>query len=252
MRDRYYAERKFAEFYAVFAADFSRDLPIYLELAAKHEGPVLEVGCRTGRVASHLGAAGHRVCAVDTSRQMLEVARRKLDPWMDRVRISQFDLRQSAIYESFHAVFATHYTFNSLIEVQEQRLFLRHVTRSMRSGGVLVVDFFCPLSLVQPHEVGEWRVIERTSDGAALRVRDRREMLTPLLERRTQVFRIGDGEENKIVTHRRYLTPQLASGLLSEAGVQNVRWVQDYDLSSARPVEAADRPTGPFMLIGDR
>ena len=183
---------------------------------------------------------------------MLEVARRQLDPWMDRVRIAQFDLRQSAIYEGFHAVFATLYTFNSLIEVEEQRLFLRHATQSMRSGGVLVVDFFCPLSQVRPDEVGEWRVIERTSDGVALRVRDRREMLTPLLERRTQAFRIADGEETEIVTHRRYITPQLGAALLSEAGVENVRWVQDYDLSTARPVEAADRPTGPFMLIGDR
>ncbi|MEE9279611.1 MAG: class I SAM-dependent methyltransferase [Myxococcota bacterium] len=252
MRDRKTAERRFAEFYSSFAADFSQDLPVYRELAAKYAGPVLEVGCRTGRVARQLAAAGHEVCAVDTSRPMLEIARAKLARWGDRVRLAGFDLRQGALFDGFRVVIATHYAFNSLIEIEEQRLFLRHVSRSMSSPGVLAIDFFCPLSIVRPDAVGQWRVIERRCGELDLACRDKREMLTPLLERRTQVFSIGAGPECEFVSYRRYVPPQQAASLLGEAGFESVRWVEGYDLSSARPVEDSDRPKGPFMLLGER
>ena len=93
--------------------------------------------------------------------------------------------------------------------------------------------------------------LERVAEGHAIEVRDRREMLTPLLERRTQVFRIEGGVSGEHVMHRRYITPQHAANLLEEAGYGSVRWVQDYDLTTARTVEADDRPSGPFLMIGE-
>lgn len=252
MRDRQASERRFAEFYSWFAADFAQDLPVYRELAAKFSGPVLEVGCRTGRVTAVLAALGNPVSAVDTSRPMLEIARSRLDRWDDRVRLADFDLRHAALFDGFRVVLATHYAFNSLIEVEEQRLFLRHVSRSMDSPGILALDFFCPLSLVRPEAVGEWRVIQRCCGDRELCCRDKREMLTPLLERRTQVFRIDGEPECEIVSYRRYVPPQHAVSLLQEAGFERVRWIQGYDLSTCRPVEEDDRPSGPFMILGER
>ncbi len=117
MQHRQNIERRFAEFYASFAADFSLDLPVYVELAAKYPGPILEVGCRTGRVSARLAAAGHEVCAVDTSRPMLEIASNQLSRWPDRVRLADVDLRRTALYDGFNVVFATLYTFNALIEI---------------------------------------------------------------------------------------------------------------------------------------
>jgi SAM-dependent methyltransferase len=252
MQHRQVTERRFAEFYASFAADFSLDLPVYVELAAKYPGPILEVGCRTGRVSARLAAAGHEVCAVDTSRSMLEIASSKLSRWADRVRVADLDLRRTALYDGFHVVLATLYSFNALIEIEEQRLFLRHASRSMSGPGLVAIDFFCPLSIARPDGVGEWRVIERRCGDLNLSCRDKREMLTPLLERRTLAFRIDDGPESELVTYRRYIPPQQAGGLLREAGFENIRWLQDYDLSSARPIEDSDRPTGPFMLIAEK
>ena len=252
MRDRLAIERRFAEFYSTFAADFSPDLPVYTELAAKYPGPVLEVGCRTGRVSARLAASGHEVCAVDTSRPMLEVARDRLARWGDRVRLADFDLRQGALFDGFHVVLATLYTFNALIEIEEQRLFLRHVSRSMGSPGILAIDLFCPLSIVRPESVGQWSTIERRCGEIDLSCRVKREMLTPLLERRTQIFKVGDGPESELETYRRYVPPQQAAFLLLESGFESVRWIQNYDLSSARPVEPGDRPTSPFIILGER
>ena len=75
--------------------------------------------------------------------------------------------------------------------------------------------------------------------------------LTPLLERRTQVFRIDDQPEVEVVTHRRYMPPQHAAQLLREAGFETVRWIQNYEPSSAAPVDADTRPEGPFLIVAE-
>ncbi|HXX48982.1 MAG TPA: class I SAM-dependent methyltransferase [Myxococcota bacterium] len=252
MQIRQSVERQYAEFQSLFAADFRKDLSLYLDLAAKYPGPVLEVGCGTGRVLAKLGEAGYEALGVDVSRPMLELARRRLEPWQDRVRLADFDFRNSALFEKFDVVLATLYAFNALIDVEEQRLFLRHVTRCMKSPGVIALDCFCPLPMLKPETNGQWREIERTVKGHQLRVRDRREMLTPLLERRTQVFSIDGGPPAEHVMHRRYVPPQQAELLLSEAGFENVRYLVDYDLAGSKAMGEGERPTGPYQLVAER
>ena len=107
MQARASAERRYAEFYALWADDFRKDVSLYVDLAAKYAGTVLEIGCGTGRVLAHLGAAGYEAVGVDVSRPMLEVARRRLEPWNDRIRLADFDFRGNALFEKFHVVFVT-------------------------------------------------------------------------------------------------------------------------------------------------
>jgi hypothetical protein len=76
-------------------------------------------------------------------------------------------------------------------------------------------------------------------------------MLNPLLERRTQRWRIDGGPERETVTHRRYVSPQQATQLLEEAGFENPSWAQGYDLSSCRAARPDDRPSGPFLILAD-
>ncbi|MCP4003345.1 MAG: class I SAM-dependent methyltransferase [bacterium] len=252
MQNRDLIERRYADFYNLYVSDFRQDIACYLDVTAKYPGPVLEVGCGTGRVMAKLAQAGFEVHGVDTARPMLEIARRNLAPYGDRAHIADFDLRYAPLYDGFHSVIVSLYSFNTLIDVEEQRLFLRHMTRSLKSPGVVIFDLFCPLSMIQPEISGEWRVIERSVGEHKLVVRDRRDMLTPLLERRTQLFSIDGEPEAEMVTHRRYIPPQQASQLLREAGYENVRWVQNYDLATAASVESNSRPEGPFLIIAER
>ena len=251
MRNRYSAERRFADFYRYYVGDFRQDIPIYLDLAAKFRDPILEVGCGTGRVGSHLAAAGYQVLGIDTSRPMLEVAHDYLKPWEDRARILNFDIRHSPLPERFQVALVTLHTFNLLIDVEEQRLFLRHLRQSVASPGVLVLDLFCPLFLARPDSTEDWRTLDRTCGEHRLMVRDKRQMLTPLLERRTQCFQLDQGPETELVTHRRFVTPSLAAQLLEEAGFEGVLCVKDYDLASASPPSEVERVSGPFMLIAE-
>ncbi len=249
MAQRQSIQRRFAEFYKLYAGDFQADIPIYLDFAAKHPGPVLEVGCGTGRVAAHLACAGHEVHGIDVSRDALEVAQQHLKPWDDRARVQDLDLRAQPLGERFHVAFVTLYFFNSLIDIEEQRLFLRNLRASMRGPGIVAVDFFCPLARQRPDESGKWRELERTVGERRVRLRDKREMLTPLLERRTQIFQIDHAEPSEVVTHRRYVPPSQAARLIEEAGFEKPRWFQGYDLASLGPVSDEDSPTQPFMIL---
>jgi SAM-dependent methyltransferase len=56
---------------------YTADLPLWEELAAAADGPVLDVGAGTGRVALHLARAGFDVTALDIDGELLaELSRR--------------------------------------------------------------------------------------------------------------------------------------------------------------------------------
>jgi ubiquinone/menaquinone biosynthesis C-methylase UbiE len=48
------------------------DVDRYLEVAFATPGPILEIGCGTGRIGIPLVRAGHRVICVDASQGMLD------------------------------------------------------------------------------------------------------------------------------------------------------------------------------------
>ena len=63
-----------ARLYDLDLVDDPGDLDLYLALAARTQGPVLELGVGTGRLAVPLAAAGYRVIGVDRDAAMLERA----------------------------------------------------------------------------------------------------------------------------------------------------------------------------------
>jgi 2-polyprenyl-3-methyl-5-hydroxy-6-metoxy-1,4-benzoquinol methylase len=50
---------------------YDADLPLWLALADREAGPILDVGAGTGRVARALAAAGHDVTALDVDAELL-------------------------------------------------------------------------------------------------------------------------------------------------------------------------------------
>jgi len=69
---------------------------------------------------------------------------------------------------------------------------------------------------------------------------------------RVQVFTLDGSEPAEHVSHRRFLPAQQAEQLLVEAGFESVRYLQDYDLTSARAIGEGERPLGPYQLIAER
>src|SRR4029079_2447470 len=69
------AGRALARLYDLDLVEDPGDIDLYLALASRTGGPVLELAAGTGRVAVPLAEAGHRVTAVDIDQAMLARAR---------------------------------------------------------------------------------------------------------------------------------------------------------------------------------
>src|SRR5829696_2428407 len=72
-----------------------RDVPFWRNLAVNAGGPVLELGCGTGRIALPLGRAGAHVIGIDRSDAMLARARVRLrrSRFSGRVDLVRGDIR---------------------------------------------------------------------------------------------------------------------------------------------------------------
>ena len=84
------AAKHYAAAYSVKEDLVDRDF--YLELAREYGGPVLELGCGTGRITLPLARQGVDVTGMDASRAMLEVLRAKLADRTCRHKNAEYEL----------------------------------------------------------------------------------------------------------------------------------------------------------------
>ena len=139
---------RFAPFYDLEFGRFADDLPLYRGFAARTGGPVLDLGCGTGRVTVPLAADGLAVTGVDLSEAMLARARGAvrhagLD---DRVTLLREDIR--SLVDLGAARFALAFSaINSFLHLEgraDQFAALRAVASRLLPGGLLVLDLFPP------------------------------------------------------------------------------------------------------------
>jgi SAM-dependent methyltransferase len=132
-----------ARFYDASTADMTDDLPLYGDLADEVGGPVLDVGCGTGRVLVHLAQAGHPVVGLDASEAMLARARRKLDVLPDlktRVELVHGDALQTPLSQRFKLIIVSYNGFMHFRDQAGQLAALRRFRDLLAEGGLLVLD----------------------------------------------------------------------------------------------------------------
>lgn len=85
-----------------------QDVPFYVEAARESGGPVLELGCGTGRVLIPTARAGIETVGFDLSAGMLEACQRRLraEPpeLRDRVSLHRGDMRNFDLGRTFRLV----------------------------------------------------------------------------------------------------------------------------------------------------
>ena len=126
------------------------DLDLYLALADRTSGPILELAVGSGRLAVPLAEAGQLVTGVDLDAAMLDRARSRAkaagDRVADRLTLVETDLvgLQLPSAGEFGLAFIA---LNSLLVLPTraaQRAALRTLTVHLRPGGVAVVDIWIP------------------------------------------------------------------------------------------------------------
>ncbi len=140
--------RALARLYDLDLAEDPGDLDLYLALAARADGPVLELAVGTGRLAVPLAAAGHRVTGVDLDPTMLDRARAAAAAAgvADRVELVEADLVGLELPDAGRYALAF-IALNSLLLLgtrRAQREALRTLARHLAPGGLAVVDIWQP------------------------------------------------------------------------------------------------------------
>lgn len=125
-----------------------RDVPFWLRMTAAVEGPVLELGCGTGRVTMPLAHEGVRIVGVDRSAEMLARARRRMRrqrrgiaPALVRADIRALPLPDA----SMPMVMAPYGILQSLVNDRDLRATLKDVARVVVPDGIFALELVADL-----------------------------------------------------------------------------------------------------------
>ena len=234
-----------AEFYDFVVPYRERqDVAFFVEMAREAAGPVLEIGCGTGRVLIPTARAGVEIAGLDSSSKMLAVCRQKLglesEEVQSKVRLAKGDMRRFDLNRRFHLVTMPFRPFQHLLTVEDQADCLACVRKHLVDGGRFVLDVFNP-SL--PYLAGKEENLLR--DEPEFMMPDGRRILrhTRILSR-DWFNQVADVELTYEVTHpdgyeerlahslrTRYLFRFEAEHLLARCGFQVEALYADYDKS---------------------
>ena len=124
------------------------DVAFFVEAAKESGGPVLEVGCGTGRVLIPTAQAGVEIVGLDLSLHMLEVCRGRLkaesEEVRSRVQLVQGDMRQFELSRTFRLVTLPFRPFQHLTTIEDQLACLGCICRHLAEAGRLILDIFNP------------------------------------------------------------------------------------------------------------
>jgi SAM-dependent methyltransferase len=146
----------------VECGSYAADLPLWEELAERCGGPVLELGCGTGRVALHLARRGHEVIGLDRDRELLDVLEERgerLDLTAHQADAQAFELDQEVAL-----VLAPTHLLQLLPDRSQRGECLRSIASALRPGGLLAATIIeempeadgAPPPLPDVREVDGW------------------------------------------------------------------------------------------------
>lgn len=235
-----------AEFYDhVIPYHYRTDVSFFVETAQESGGPVLEVGCGTGRVLIPTARAGIDIVGLDLSTQMLSICRERLksEPQevQDRVELVQGDMRAFNLPHRFKLVTLPFRPFQHLTSVDDQLACLRCICHHLLQGGRLILDLFNPsLTSLTSDNVGQEQGEEpefSMPDGRRV-IRRSKIVARDYYNQVNQVELIyyvtyPDGREERLVHAfpMRYLFRFEAEHLLVRAGFTVEALYADYDKS---------------------
>jgi SAM-dependent methyltransferase len=218
---------------------YAADLPLWEELARDGGGPVLDLGCGTGRVAKHLARRRCEVVGLDVEPAF--VAELLKDGGVAAVA----DARDFALNRKFGLVLAPMQLVQLFADSDERIACLRCVRRHLADGGVaafaIVESMPAPVDgpppLPDARDVDGWVYsslpIQATLDGGAIRVRRLRQTVSPAGE-------LSEAVDEVVL---RTLSAATLGAEAEEAGLRPV---------GRRPIAATDAHVGSTAVLLER
>jgi SAM-dependent methyltransferase len=230
-----------ARLYDLDLADDPGDLDLYLALAARAGGPVLELACGTGRLTVPLAEAGHELTGVDIDPAMLARARARATQSGVAVTWVESDLVGLRLPNAgaFAMAFIALNSLMALDDRDRQREALRTLAAHVRSGGLVVVDVWQPdlddLARFDSRLMLEWVRDDEATGEPVTKIGSAQHDAPTQTVTLTQLFeRGGPGESPRrwIRTDRlRLVSADELQGMAEDAGLEVEVLAGGYDLA---------------------
>ncbi len=243
MSDDLYAP--IADVYDFTYDDFTDDIDFYENLAQSVDGPLLELGVGSGRIALRLACEGYEVVGIDNSESMLARGRKNLAAAGEiegSLELLPGDMMSFELGRRFAMVYVAANTFQHLLTTAEQQACLQCVARHLQPGGVFAMGVRSPASVSWDDSSAEWaplllnwtRTDPVTGEKVMKLVADQPEP-ERMVRRLTYVFdrvaRDGVVRRSIFETELRHSTQAELTLLLQQVGLRVTHVYGDYDLA---------------------
>jgi SAM-dependent methyltransferase len=215
-----------ARFYDAIHAQLTEDIPFVLELAVDAGGPILDLGCGTGRLLRPLAANGFEVVGVDDSAEMLA----RVDPTFNTYQadILTLDLPQKA----FSLAIFSHNTAHHFA-AQQLDTVLGNVRAHLREAGWLLLDLANPylMERVEDEAIFEVENVFKEPDTQQVVEQYSRwhnDVAAQILQVEWQ-YRLEDGTILDTATAYHYIGEEALHALLVKNGFAEMMLFGDYD-----------------------
>jgi SAM-dependent methyltransferase len=155
--EEYYGD--LAKFYDWRMEGDEKDIPFYVQLAKEYGGPVLELGCGTGRITLPIAKAGIEAVGLDLSGPMLDVARYKLSRMsrevQNNMQFVQGNMSDFSLEGRFSLIILPNNQFRELMSSKDQLSCLRCIGFHLNEGGNLIIDLINPFRSVSYGTTGD-------------------------------------------------------------------------------------------------
>lgn len=121
------------------------------------ENKILDVACGKGRHSIYLNQKGFDVVGLDLSVQNIEFARQYEN---DRLRFYKHDMRKTFAYEEFDIALNLFTSFGYFNTRQEDEDAIKAVAASLKKGGMFLLDFLNPYTVVHNLKLAEEKRVQ--------------------------------------------------------------------------------------------
>jgi SAM-dependent methyltransferase len=233
-----------ADLYDFSYADFTEDVEFYENVARAIDGPLLELGVGSGRVAIPLAQAGYDVVGIDNSPSMLAAARQRLEalgPIDGSLDLIEGDMTAFELEQRFGMVLVAANTFQHLLTTKEQLACVRSAVKCLQPDGIFSMSVRSPSTVTWDDTDGwspmlmHWTRRDEATGELVMKFCVEQPHPARMVRRLTYIYdRVqpqGDVKRSVFTTELRYSTEAEIRLLLQQCGLRVTHVYGDYDLS---------------------
>lgn len=229
-------------YYDAETQDKEDDLQAYNALVRRFGGPVLDVGCGTGRVSFALAKQAVDITGIDLSETMLSRARTRAEQeeiGQGKIEWRQEDITSLSLDQRFGLAIFAYNGFMHLLSQEKQVAALGQIAQHLKPGGGVVIDIANAVEMFRAEDstsIFLERIFSDPETGD-----DVMQQSLAAVDRASQIMEVTwiyDRIDSSGVVHRnlvpltlRYVIPAEMNLMMKMAGFDQIELCGDYDFS---------------------